>query len=500
MRSARRALAGSLSLLLLLACQETVAPAGDGPAPPVVQVELAGEVESRGVILQSRLITGSRGPKGDIVGAPGIARFEVSDDPDFGQPLRTAWLEAREDRDYVIKAKVGGLDPGTLYHYRVVSGSARETVKPGPTRLFRTLPGASASVPVSFVAITCMNYELFQHGRKGFFGLVMGLLGGGTGRAYDGPDKDRGYPGLETILGLQPDFVISNGDNVYYDHGAVPGTDAPTMRRKWHELFYQPRFAELAAQVPFYWTKDDHDFRFDDADLSGGRPPSAELGIAVFREQVPVVEPSVHGLPTYRTHRVSRELQIWLLEGRDYRSPNHVDDGPQKTLWGREQRAWLERTLLQSDAVFKLLISPTPLVGPDDRRKSDNHANLGGFRHEGESFLSWAQAQGLIDQGLFGITGDRHWQYHSRHPTGFEEFSSGALNDASARPGVRPGSWFSSDPQARVEQIYLQTPPTGGFIHVSVEPPSEEAPAELELQILDEWGALLHSAILTAGS
>jgi alkaline phosphatase/alkaline phosphatase D len=137
-------------------------------------------------------------------------------------------------------------------------------------------------------------------------------------------------------------------------------------------------------------------------------------------------------------------------------------------------------------------------VGPDDRYKSDNHANVGGFRHEGESFLSWSRGQGLIDRGLFGITGDRHWQYHSRHPTGFEEFSSGALNDASARRGVRPGSWLSSDREGRIEQIYLQTPPTGGFIHVLVDPPSQDGPARLELQILDERGASLHSATRTA--
>jgi len=31
-----------------------------------------------------------------------------------------------------------------------------------------------------------------------------------------------------------------------------------------------------------------------------------------------------------------------------------------------EQNGWLKQTLKASDATFKLLISPTPMVGPDD--------------------------------------------------------------------------------------------------------------------------------------
>ncbi|GIT31229.1 MAG: hypothetical protein Ct9H300mP1_32750 [Planctomycetaceae bacterium] len=36
--------------------------------------------------------------------------------------------------------------------------------------------------------------------------------------------------------------------------------------------------------------------------------------------------------------------------------------------------AWLKRTILASDASFRVLISPTPIVGPDRARgKNDNH-------------------------------------------------------------------------------------------------------------------------------
>ena len=45
------------------------------------------------------------------------------------------------------------------------------------------------------------------------------------------------------------------------------------------------------------------------------------------------------GEQTYRTFRWGKDLQIWLVEGRDFRSPNNMPDGPDKTIWGAEQKA-----------------------------------------------------------------------------------------------------------------------------------------------------------------
>ncbi|MFN7342612.1 MAG: alkaline phosphatase D family protein, partial [bacterium] len=113
--------------------------------------------------------------------------------------------------------------------------------------------------------------------------------------------------------------------------------------------------------------------RYNDSDLTGENEPSNALGIATFREQVPITDPTSNA-PTYRTHRMGKDLQLWFVEGRDYRSPNKMPDGPEKSLWGKEQREWLQRTIKESNATFKILISPTPIIGPDDGYKSDNHA------------------------------------------------------------------------------------------------------------------------------
>jgi alkaline phosphatase D len=141
---------------------------------------------------------------------------------------------------------------------------------------------------------------------------------------------------------------------------------------------------------------------------------------------------------SYRTFRWGRDLQIWLTDGRDFRSPNNAPDGPQKTIWGADQKAWFFRTVKASDATWKVLISPTPLVGPDRKNKNDNHSNAG-FQHEGDEIRAWLKAN--VPDNFFIICGDRHWQYHSVHPqTGLHEFSVGAASDehASGSPGHQP--------------------------------------------------------------
>ncbi len=445
-----------------------------------LQGEMSGEVSATSVILQSRLTTQAVSATGDAPGVSGAARFEYATNPDFSASFFTDWLQATAQGDGVVKTKVHGLEPGSRYYYRLHYGLDKQQTEAGPTRSFRTHFPAKTVASHSFVVVTGMNYHYFH------FGL-------GKRRPYSGPDRDIGYPALASILRLKPDFFVGTGDNVYYDAPRVPSAvDEASMRKKWHEQFIQPLYVELFGEVPTYWEKDDHDYRYDDCDNTSDKEPSVDLGLRIFREQVPVTDPEDPHAVTYRTYRAGRLLQIWLPENRDYRSANLSADGPDKTIWGAEQRAWLKRTLLESDAVFKVIVSPTPMIGPDDLRKKDNHCDIGGFRHEGDEFFRWAKDNGFLQKGLFFACGDRHWQYHSVHPSGFEEFSSGALVDSNSRLGVRPGDANGTDPEARIEQPYTSREPSGGFLRVVVEPSSDSQVATVAFEFYDENGVQLH--------
>ncbi|MFT5471390.1 MAG: alkaline phosphatase D [Verrucomicrobiales bacterium] len=449
--------------------------------PLAAQGEFAGEVTADSVLLQTRL-TANAGldTNGDIPGASGVACFEYATDAGFDSAKRTAWISAKANGDFIVRTKLAGLESGTTYFYRALIGRDQESFRTGPTRQFSTLPGSQANRDVRFCVGSCMIYERFIDGTSA------------NKLPITTTDEDRhlGFPAFAAMNELKPDFFVGTGDIVYYDWPRTKdqpaATALPDLRKKWHEQFRFPRLVEFFGRTPAFWSKDDHDFRFDDADLTGAKLPAADTGIDLFREQLPIASAGDRDTPTYRTHRVSKHLQIWLTEGRDHRSPNQMPDGPDKSLWGKTQREWLQRTLRESDAKWKILISPTPMVGPDGARKRDSHANLGGFQHEANAFFAWLKENDI--GGFFTVCGDRHWQFHSIHPLGVEEFGCGALNDENSILGHAPGDPRSTDPDARIKQPFKYAEPTGGFLHLL-----SRNDGTLRIEFRDDTGEVLHA-------
>ena len=463
---------GLVIILSLVICQVM---ATESQIFPIVlgQGTMAGEVTDSTALLQTRLTVAV---ELDPPGAAGVACFEWSEREGFSDAQRTPFQEANDKSDFIVRAELSDLKPNTTYHFRALYGATQATIQVGPNCSFKTLPGGAIDAQVRFIVGSCMNYNKFMHGKRG--------KAGGPLTATE-TDKRLGYPAFEAMLNLRPDFFVGTGDIVYYDNPLRVADTIPQLRKCWHEQFRFLRMIEFFRCVPAYWSKDDHDFRYNESDNSTGRQPLPKTGIDMFREQLPLVATG-SDKPTYRTHRVSRDLQIWLTEGRDYRSPNEMADGPEKSLWGAAQREWLKTTLKASDAKWKILISPTPMVGPDDLKKIDNHADLSGFRHEADAFFAWLKENKLNQLAV--ICGDRHWQYHSIHPSGVEEFACGALNDENARLGVAPGDKDGSDPQALIRQLYTSPTPNGGYLQVT-------AGAELVIEHFNSRGERLYRSV-----
>jgi alkaline phosphatase D len=226
--------------------------------------------------------------------------------------------------------------------------------------------------------------------------------------------------------------------------------------------------------------KDDHDTFVDDSwpGKKSARlaPFTFEEGQRIFREQVPV------GDPCYRTFRWGRDLQVWFIEGRDHRTPNPEPDGPAKSILGAEQKRWLKETLAASDATWRVLISPTPWVGPDrGGGKSDNHTNAN-FHHEQVEMLTWFHQ--TLGENFVILCGDRHWQYHSVHPEfGVREFSIGPCADAHAQ---HP----KEDP--RYHKFFRDL---GGFLSAGTT--RAEGGATLTIRLHDTRGTVVHEWVQT---
>ncbi len=364
----------------------------------------------------------------------------------------TDWLQVSPDQDFTRQFSLTGLSPATDYELRVEARSVgSETLGSMLDGRLRTAPPPDAPARVVF-AVT-------------------------TGQAY--PDQDApggGFKMYPSILDLDPSFFVHTGDIVYYDRWAK-NTDL--ARWGWARMYSLPTNFEFHRQVPAYFMKDDHDTWQDDSwptreSLFMG-DFTFEDGLGIFREQVPMSD------LTYRTFRWGQDVQIWLVEGRDYRSANTDADGPEKTIWGAEQKAWFKETVEASDASFRILISPTPLVGPDRDNKNDSHAI--GFDFEGRELREFIAQQ----DNMIVICGDRHWQYISvDDETGIREYASGPASDEHA------GGWSNDD--VRPEHRYLNV--IGGFLAVTAE--RREGIPTLTLRHHSVDGEVLNEDVLIA--
>ena len=222
--------------------------------------------------------------------------------------------------------------------------------------------------------------------------------------------------------------------------------------------------------------KDDHDVLTNDASpgMTYGTV-SWERGLEIFDEQNPACE------KPYQTVRWGKDLQIWLTEGRVFRSKNSDPDGPEKTIFGKEQKAWLFRTLEESDATFKVVINANQILGPDRKNKKDNYANSN-FEYEGNEIREFLNRF----ENVYLCNGDRHWQYVTHFEgTNLWEFSCGAGADKHA------GGWSQED--VRPEHRFLRV--KGGFLYGKVS--HKNGTPTLTFQHRDVDGNVVHEEVFT---
>ncbi len=361
--------------------------------------------------------------EGAVPGSDGEARIVLNGG---GNTSESGWVRVKTENDYILQKRFSNLHPAT--DYRVTAegrGLNSETVDCKIEGAFHTAPTKETAAKIVFTVVTGQDYP----------------------RRDDPVNGHRIYPLMKKI---EPDFFVHTGDIEYYDKPLPYADNLQLARFKWGRLFSMPFQRNFHRKTASYFIKDDHDTLKNDAwpgqtygDLTW------DQGIALFKEQFPLDE------KTYRTIRWGKDLQIWLVEGRDYRSPNNMPDGPNKSIWGKEQKAWFKRTVQASDASFRILISPTPIVGPDRGNKNDNHANKG-FTHEGDEIREFVATQ----KNMYVVCGDRHWQYVSVDPkTGVKEFSCGPTTDKHA-------SGFSEKNRSEMHK-YLKI--RGGFLSVTID-------------------------------
>ncbi len=392
--------------------------------------------------------------EGACPGASGAIRLTAEPVSGTGRRTSMGWVEVGPKTDFSHQFRLRGLAADTEYRFAIETRGSSRKAGAMLSGQFRTAPVATQVTPIKFALSSC--------------------------QIYCRQDRADGFHIYPSIHRLQPRFLLPCGDNVYYDSDDPVVNSAAVARYHWQRMYSLPSVVSCLRSVPGYWQKDDHDAFTDDCwpgmqAKKGQAPFTFPEGQALFREQVPS---PAKDQPMYRRFRWGRDIEIFLPDGRDYRSPNTDPDGPNKSIWGSEQKKWIKEAITNSNAAWKIMVNPNPIVGPDHARKNDNHANPA-FANEGREFRQWLKDN--VPGRVIVMNGDRHWQYHSVDPdTGLHEYCCGAASDAHAVPPSR-----GEDPRYHK---FLRI--AGGFVTVQVNP--DDASAHLVIQHHDVHGAVVN--------
>lgn len=302
----------------------------------------------------------------------------------FEGARRVAGTSATAATDFTAKAKLDGLPVDTLVRYRVRFEGAR--VSEWVEGSLRTAPIAPRDV-------------------------VFAWSGDTNGQGW-GIDPSRGgMPAYAALLERAPELFVHCGDAIYADDPIPPSIALPdggvwtnvvtAAKSKVAETlddfrgaFLYPRESRevraLSAAVPLLSIWDDHEVHnnwFPGQVLEDERYAERRASVLAERarraraEHLPTLhEP--HG-PMFRSVAWGPLLEIFLVDGRSYRTPNHPEP-PGARFFGAAQRAWLEEALTRSRAVWKVVACDMPIglvvsePAPGGGLAFDGIANTGG--------------------------------------------------------------------------------------------------------------------------
>jgi alkaline phosphatase D len=355
---------------------------------------------------------------------------------------RTPLFTTGQEADFTLTIPLEGLASATRYRWYVFvgrKGHEGTSTEGGMAARgeFTTLPNVKSHVPVTFA----WSGDL-----------------GGQGRCRRGV---AGYPIFDVMRARQLDFFLFLGDTMYGDNRCPsppnePGADfLATTLAEYRARHRDQRGAEALRRfletTPVYAVWDDHEVRNNFAGPFDSQMP---VGRQALREYWPIRAASDDPHRLYRTVRAGEDLELFILDTRQYRSRNADQDGPAKTMLGERQLQWLLSGLTESTATWKVIVTTVPLsipkgggAGVPGNDGWAGGADGTGFERERQVIVDCILSQGV--KNVVFLAGDVHYvQANVYDPNGdgmadFHEFVAGPLSAAPgpqtpASTGLRP--------------------------------------------------------------
>lgn len=417
----------------------------DGPFAAdsaVVQGVATGDVTSRSALVWTR----TNGPARVRVewGPEDWRLAEVWSTTPGGTASSAAPVTAGAETDYTVTIPLEGLTPATPYRFRVLTAGLDEPADFRERASGRFVTAAPADVPEAVRFLWSADL-------------------GGQARCRD---ERTGYAIFDRMRQAEPAFALLLGDLIYGDDRCpsppnVPGSDFVAASLGEYRAKHRYQRGDLAlqrflAEVPVSAIWDDHEVRNN---FAGPHEALMPAGRQALLEYWPIGTPSGEPHRLYRTIRRGADLELFILDTRQYRSKNEEPDGEGKTMLGAAQRRWLVEGLAVSTATWKVIATSVPLSIPKGGTPlvpgNDSWARAAdgtGFLTELRAILDALNARGV--RNIVWLAADVHFaQVNEYDPDGdgtadFHEFIAGPLAAAFKRAmppdsALRPATLYS---------------------------------------------------------
>jgi alkaline phosphatase D len=355
--------------------------------------------------------------------------IEHARDLEMRSPVATNPVVARKANDYTLVVEIDDLEPATTYHYRVlVNGKGDRYLKEHPPFRFTTAPAKGEAVSFRVAFGSCPKFQ-----------------------------DDRIQPIWWVIPGLEPDLFFWIGDNVYGDT-----LDPDILREEYRRQRDLPGVLPVIRNLPNLAIWDDHDFALNNHDRTN---PIKEPSLEVFTQYWP--NPS-YGLPDVPGVFFSYSygaVDFFFIDDRYHRDPNAEPDTPDKTMLGPAQFRWLQNQLLDSTAVFKVIVSGSGFT----TSKGPGGDSWAAFLHERNRLFDFIRDSEI--SGVILLSGDSHVGELNVIP--WSDRGGYDLYDLVSSPLAQrnPESWLHRRPERRIRPVYFKGSNVGIVDFLLDEPP-----------------------------
>lgn len=323
------------------------------------------------VLLWTRVTPTAASTPGSGKGPRATVTWEVSTRKDFRTVVRRGTFVTGPSRDHTVKLDVDGLKPSTWYYYRF--GYAGTRSRTGRTR---TAPAAESTPRnLRFGVVSCANWQ------AGWFAAYRGIA------ARDD---------LHAVVHLG-DYLYEYGPGQYgYGSDDVdirvhdPKREMVSLedyRRRHAQYKTDPDLQDAHAKFPWIVTWDDHEVT-NDQYATGAENHQPDEGSYLRRrarahraydEWMPVRMNTTaklgDGDRLFRRLTFGRLAEISMLDLRTYRSqqvettlPSPVPSGnaevsdPDRTITGKDQMRFLQRSLARPKPLWKVIGNPVMIT------------------------------------------------------------------------------------------------------------------------------------------